>query len=141
MRFDNIVKLVIPSLLLVACATGEASTDHGPQSPTSLGQPTSVGLLAAGREFPAVKNPRLPSADLLSNKIREETGDVASADIRLCVAPNGHVNDIRLVRSSASNMYDRAVVKDVASWQFREGPDPADLPACEIATITYRLPL
>jgi TonB family protein len=129
MRIEKIVKLFVPAILLGACATGGAVTGRGT---------TSSAVSASEDEFPPVNKPRLPTADRLSDTIRAQAGEVASADVRLCVTPDGHVDGVSLVRGSPSSAYNRAVVKDITDWQFGGSSDPSNLDSCEIATITYR---
>lgn len=93
------------------------------------------------RVFPVAENPRLPSADRLSRRIRAELGEVASADVRLCVAPDGRVRRIELVRGSSLAAFDQAVMRDIADWQFLVFPGSSStvhLRNCEIVTIEYR---
>jgi len=140
MRIKNILKLVAPSFLLGACAAGGASSGH-----SSLGEPSAVGSVEVspiGKTIPIVDNPRLPNADRHFFEIRDEAGEVASATVRFCVAPDGHVEGVNLLRGSSSNTYNRAVVKDVYDWEFGgENFNPSGLGACEVATINYRTQL
>lgn len=93
------------------------------------------------RVFPVASDPRLPSADRIARQIRDELGEVASADVRLCVAPDGRVQDIQIVRGTSLAQFDQAVVHDMADWQFSGSPGSSQggkLKNCEIATIRYR---
>jgi hypothetical protein len=140
MRIENIAKLVLPSIVFGACATGKVSTGGGSLPPAPPGDPGA--MTAAGPILAAIENPRLPHADQASAEILDEAGDEASATVELCVAQDGHVERVELKRHSASSAYDRAVVRDVADWQF--GGDkwvPPSRDTCEIATINYVPPL
>jgi TonB family protein len=140
MRIENIAKLILPSLVFGACATGKASAVGGSLRPASPGDPGA--MTAAGQILAAIEDPRLPHADQASAEILDEAGDEASATVELCVAPDGHVERVDLKRHSTSSAYDRAVVRDVADWQF--GGDswaPPSKDTCEIATINYVPPL
>jgi TonB family protein len=77
--------------------------------------------------------PSLPSADRIAPWIREKLGDHASADVRVCVAGDGHVTSIALVHTSQYDAFDRAVLKDVASWHFEATGDAR----CRTTTISY----
>src|SRR5262249_19087796 len=92
--------------------------------------------------FPAARNPRLPSADRLTHVIWSKLAGVASVDVHLCVAPDGHVQGLSVIRGSSLEAFDAAVKNDVADWQFSGMPGSSsfasNLRTCEIATITYR---
>jgi hypothetical protein len=124
-------------VLLSACATGG-------------GLERETGGRASGRfaaedlepTFPAANSPRLPTADRMSRVIKSELGPVASADIKVCVRPDGHVQTVELVRGSSLAAFDQAVLHDTAEWRFSGLPgsrsDIPNLRTCGIATITYR---
>jgi TonB family protein len=131
-------------LLFTACATGGAGagamrTDRETVSHAAPRLNMTVAAADPARAFPAVTEPSLPSADRMARRIRNELGGVASADVRLCVAPDGRVSDVKLIRGSSDGDFDDAVVHDVANWQF-SGSRGERLKNCERATITYRLP-
>jgi TonB family protein len=120
-------------LLFAACATGGVARD-----------PSAVRVVLddeTSKIFPAAKNPQLPSADRLSDTIRAGLGEVASADIRVCVRPDGRVQAVDLVRGSSLAAFDEAVLHDAADWQFSGMPGsstPIGLRTCRVATISYR---
>ena len=122
-------KLVwIPLVMLGACATTGAMAGEGaPPVKTDL---AVVGSLKA-------VNPRLPSADRNSSKIRAEVGDMVTADLDVCVAADGHVLGVLLVKSSSSPIFDGALLKDAPLWQFSEAPGSSR--TCDKATVTYNL--
>ncbi len=125
-------KLVIVPLLFAACAkTGTMASDV-PQAPHA-----KVDLVATGNA-PKPLNAQLPSADRIVHRIRADVGDVASADINLCIAPDGHVLGVLLVRSSSSPALDGAILKDAPQWQFSE-LHGASSRTCETATLTYNI--
>jgi len=127
--------------VLAACATGGAGVDRetGPHARPRV-ELAATDTTAPG--FPVAHNPRLPSADRLSGVIRADLGGVASADVWLCVGGNGRVREVNLVRGSSLASFDRALVHDVADWQFMELPGwiglMSPLQTCEVATISYR---
>jgi len=153
MRIDKISKLGIPFMVVGACATGGALGDRGSVASESVlhgpaGSERSTVRLslvappdrspASRGGFPAVDDPQLPTADLQFHRIWDEVGDTASADIRLCVASDGHVSSVRLVRGSSSVTYNRALVNDAADWRFAAAASPPGPgQRCEIANVVY----
>lgn len=136
MRIENILKIAIPAIAFGACATGGASTARDSEPQVSVGDP--VDPSAPRKILAAVETAQLPDADQAYREIRDQAGDEASATVELCVAPDGHVDRVELKRRSASTIYDRAVVKDVADWQFGgQNWTPPKRDSCELATIKY----
>lgn len=132
MRIANVVATVVPSIVLAACATGGASADRAPELPVLV---TPQGELT-------LVDPRLPDADQRLTEIREEAGDVVSALVHFCVAADGHVDRVKLLRRSTSAAFDRAVMRDLGDWEFTgETPSASRAETCETATISYRVPL
>src|SRR5262245_36776854 len=127
---------------LAACAAGGAGLDRqaGPRAAVRF-DTSSVDSEAA---FPTAKNPQLPSANRMHRVIQSELGGVASVDVRLCIAPDGHVQGLSLVRGSTLAEFDAAVLHDAVDWQFSGRPGTSSfastLRTCEVAKITYRLP-
>jgi TonB family protein len=130
MKFLSAVCL--SSLSLAACATG---TDRATTPRAMVAEDTE-------QVFPAARNPHLPSADRRSSAIRSQAGEVASADIRLCVTPDGRVQAVDLVRGSSSAAFDQALLHDAAEWQFSDMPGSAHMTSnvrvCGVTTISYR---
>src|SRR5438477_8964615 len=62
--------------------------------------------------------PSLPTADRLAPYIKAKLGDTANADIRLCIAADGHVTKVELVKGSTYKAFDNAVMRDVSDWKF-----------------------
>jgi len=124
-------------MLAAACATGGATLDR------ELGPHAAVRFEVKAADesdarFPAAKNPRLPSADHLADVIKSRLGGTASADVWLCVAPDGHVQGLSLVRGSSLAAFDAAVLHDAADWQFSGNTFASSLRTCGTATISYR---
>jgi len=126
-------------LLLAACATGALGVERetAPRATPRIEMTTKADT---ARMFPVALDPQLPSADRMSRRIRTELGGVASADVRLCVAADGRVQGVQIVRGSSLAEFDQALSHDVTDWQFSElpGSTTAHLRSCEIATIVYR---
>jgi hypothetical protein len=126
-------KLAVFCLLFAGCAAGAgAGVDRATKPHVA---PVAMVAMSDTAGFPAARNPRLPSADRIARQIRSELGDVASADVRLCVAPDGRVQIVQIVRGTSLGDFNDALVRDVSDWQF----SATNLRACEIATISYRL--
>jgi TonB family protein len=127
-------------MLVSACAAGGAGLDReaGPHARARF-EGTTVD---SDRAFPIVRNPRLPSADRLTGLIRSQLDGVATVGVHLCVAPDGHVQAVSVVRGSTLAAFDAAVKRDVTDWQFSGMPGSSsfasNLRTCELATITYR---
>jgi TonB family protein len=129
---------VVIAVLLSACATtGSLGVD--PQSSSHA----RVSLVAPAAEdtaqvIPRAVDPQLPTADRLAHVIDARLGQQASVDVRLCVTPAGHIESATLERGSTFEQFDKAVMSDIAAWQFAAQPGPDSLRTCEIATIVYR---
>lgn len=127
-------------MLLSACAAGGAGLDRE-ASPHSRARFEGT-TLESDPAFPIARNPRLPSADRLASVIRSQLNGVASVGVHLCVAPDGHVQAVSVVRGSTLAAFDAAVKRDVTDWQFSGMPGSSSfassLRTCELATITYR---
>lgn len=133
-------KLVaVLSLSLTACATESSWIGHEPITHTARSQ--RVAARDPDTAFPRARDPQLPSADRISRQIHDELGDVASAEVRLCIAPGGGVQRVELVRGSRSRSFNDAVVNDISHWHFDGNPDTGiddNLRSCGLATVSYR---
>lgn len=128
MRSLHLATIALPSVIVGACATAELPP------PVS-----SVELSGAAESIPLPEDPRLPDADRQAAEIRAEVGPVASAGVWFCVTADGHVDGVALKQTSGSSVFDRAVVKDVADWEFGGTLwNPSSLNRCETATLRYR---
>lgn len=126
-------------LSLTACATSGTVVAHEPTAHTARAR--QVAARDPDTAFPRARDPQLPSADRISREIRDELGDVASAEVRLCLAPDGKVQRVELVRGSRLRSFNDALVNDVAQWRFDEKPDNGvddNLRSCGLATVSYR---
>jgi hypothetical protein len=126
-------------LSLTACATSGTSVAR--ESTTHAARSRQVAASDPDTAFPRARDPQLPRADRISREIRTELGDVASAEVRLCIAPGGQVQRVELVRGSRLRSFDDAVVKDMAHWHFDSNPDTGiddNLRSCGLATVSYR---
>jgi len=134
------MKTVVAAVLLFsACATTGTPSTLGTE-PARTGSRVQLDLAVhadAARVFPAAIDPRLPRADRLAHQIRATLGDTASLEVRLCVAPQGTVTSVELLRGSSNEAFDQSVIADAMSWQFEALPGPASVKTCERATITY----
>jgi len=116
------------SLMLVGCATtGAIGTDREAAPQTGV----RVDLAAS---FPRVEEPRLPSADSMSNRVRDRLGTEASVRVDLCVGADGHVSSVTLLRGTTMEMFDQAVLRDASAWKFAA----IGTSSCAPTTIVYR---
>nr|HEX4318966.1 TonB family protein [Kofleriaceae bacterium] len=92
---------------------------------------SSVGAVVAAPR--PLDTPSLPSADRIAPWIRDKVGNHVTADVRLCIAPDGHVARVEMVRGSTYAPFDRAVMKDISAWQFKATGDSR----CTKTTIDY----
>lgn len=129
-------------LTLGACAAGGGGKIDRETAPRAAARFEAATPPDTSQVFPAAQNPQLPSADRMHKVIRSELGAVASVDVRLCIAPDGHVQAVNLVRGSSLAAFDEAVLHDVADWQFAgmagSSTFSSKLRTCEVATISYR---
>lgn len=78
----------------------------------------------------------------MSRRIRDEVGDVASAEVRLCVGPDGRVQRVQVVRGTSSWAFDEALVHGMSDWQFLQDSGATTSlrrQNCEIAKISYQV--
>jgi outer membrane biosynthesis protein TonB len=134
--------LAVSCLVFAACAGAGAMHLDRETSPHAAPRFKLVAVPDTSPAFPQARQPALPSADRIWRQIRNELGDVASADVRLCVARDGRVARVDMVRPTRFAEFNRAVIDDVADWQFSELPGSTSDAAqhCEVTTIHYRVP-
>ena len=121
-----------------ACAsTGTINVDRD-SAPRAKVQLAPLIADETTRLLPTAVEPALPSADRISHIIEARLGSQATVDVRYCVSPAGRLVSTELERSSTLDAFDRAVMTDMATWQFASKPGTEDLRTCETATIVYR---
>lgn len=104
-------KLFIAALLpLVACASSAQTSNHRPY----------VGF-----------NRALPSVDRLGKPTA--LGMDPKVELRLCTNANGRVASVAIEHSSETREFDRAVLHDVAGWEFA----PTAAAECHKVTVRY----
>src|ERR1041384_7361468 len=116
-KFLGASLMFVLGMSLVACATSGGGIDRQ-AAPRAAARFDTRSIGDAEHEFPTAKNPQLPSVNRMHNVIKSELGGVASVDLRLCVAPDGHVQGVSLVRGSSLAEFDAAVLHDAVDWQF-----------------------
>ena len=134
------MKIIVAATLLASACAATTGTTTSLEPRAQTGSRVQLDLAAhpdATRVFPNAIDPRLPRADRLATEIRAELGDKASLEVRLCVAPEGRVTSVEVLRGSALADFDQSVIADAMSWQFEALPGPATAKTCERATITY----
>lgn len=126
------------SVLCASCATtglDQVSSGRLPASQVAISStPLSEG---ASHEEIVPVDPKLPSVDEIGARVRDELGDTATANLKLCVQPSGRLAQIELARRSMLPDFDRAVLRDVSDWQFKSTPGPAAVERCELITVVY----
>jgi TonB family protein len=127
-------KSVLSLLLLGACATGTAGVDREASPQTGAHLELSQGARSA---FRSTGDLQLPSADAMSIRIRERLGDEPAVKVDLCLGADGRVSSVALVRGTTMEMFDRAVLRDVATWQFAATAAPPSEKACQRKRIVY----
>src|SRR5262252_3969035 len=113
-------------LLFAGCATGGVGANR--ESASHAAPRFEVTAVEAKRTFPAAQDPQLPSADQMRRTIRDELGEVASADVRLCVSPEGRLRKVEIVRGSSLAELDEAILRDIGDWQFSGIPGSSQDP-------------
>jgi len=132
-------KAITLALALSACATaGVPGTGHDAAPRTGVRLDLSVSPDDASPVFPAAIDPRVPAIDHMAPALHARAGTVLTAELDLCVAPDGHVTKIGIAKGSSSEAFDHALVRDAADWQFTQLPGPLNVEACRRATIAYR---
>jgi len=132
---------VLVLVFMPACAAGGLNLMRETSSSAKVQFSTdAVTISSAPRAFPRPIEPALPDVDRMAHQIRARFGDDATAALDLCVSPAGRVTKVALARKSSFDAFDRAVLRDVARWQFAAMPGPASLEVCDRATIAYRAP-
>lgn len=130
--------ILLSAIMFTACATTTTPTLDRETHTRSHLHLDLVPHADAARVFPGAIDPRLPSADRVAHQIRATFGDTASIEVRLCVAPEGRVTSVEVVRGSSLPAFDQLVIADAMRWRFAALPGPDSVRTCEQATITYR---
>lgn len=93
-----------------------------------------VGISSvAGASPRLVQAPELHHADRLQPYVRDQLGTIAKVDLRVCVAPDGHVQSVNLLHGTRFAKFDHAVMTDVSSWQYSTDA----FPRCVIEKVEY----
>lgn len=100
----------------------------------ALALAVALPVSVASADVPADSH-ALPSADRIAPYIKQKLGNNASADVQLCVAADGHVTKVGILKGSTFAAFDKAVVHDVGDWQFAKGTATR----CVKTTIAYHV--
>jgi TonB family protein len=103
--------MIVASLFVVACASSAQTAAHR----------SYVGF---DRSLPSVDRLGKPTALGMDPKV----------DLRLCTDADGRVASVDIEHSSETREFDRAVMHDVAAWEFT----PTAAPECHIVTVRYQ---
>ncbi|MBS1118926.1 MAG: hypothetical protein H6Q90_1154 [Deltaproteobacteria bacterium] len=129
-------------IIVSACAPSSTVGSRMPAEASPHGRiqfdPHATGD-AAPASFPAALELSVPAVDRVAHLVRARLGETATAELELCVSPDGHVAKAELVRGSSLAAFDRALVHDAESWQFATLPGPASVQSCRRTTIAYRI--
>lgn len=135
---------VIASLAAVGCAsTGQGLPGRDGQSPGGVRPPAipTTEEVRSGSGMPErISAVELAAVDKLSRKIVHQHRGVISAQVRLCVAPDGAVAGVEVVEPSGMVEYDQAVVETVTGWQYAAYEGAPETRICQKLTVGYRTP-
>lgn len=135
---------VFASLAAAGCATsGNGLPGRDGLSPGGVRPPGIPGndQMPAGAGMPErISRAELPAVDRLSRKIVHEHHGVISAQVRLCVAPDGAVSGVEVVEPSGMAEYDAAVVETITGWQYASFDGDPEQRICQKLTVGYRTP-
>lgn len=133
-------KLAILTISLGACATTATGVSDREAAPrTGIQLDLTAHSTDATAAFPAALDPAVPSIDRMQHALRARYGSTTmTAELDLCVAPDGHVTKISLAQGSTYDVFDHALLRDAAAWQFATLPGPATVESCRRASVTYR---
>ncbi len=87
----------------------------------------------AGATPKLAQAPELHSADRLQPYVRDQIGTIAKVDLRVCIAPDGHVQSVNLLHGTKLAKFDHAVMTDVTSWRYTTD----SIPRCVKTTVEY----
>jgi TonB family protein len=132
------IAFAVSALAMSGCASTAGVLDRESAPRTGV-QLSLVPAIDAVRIIPAAIDPQLPRVDHMARRIKFELGDRVSAELSLCVSPQGSVTDVAIARSSGMSDLDTAIVDDVRAWQFAEMPGPSSVRTCRQATLAYRV--
>lgn len=129
------------AILLSACATTATTTSTLPSDRTGMTPVIDPANAAPSDDatawFPALQSPAaLPSAARHQRELSTQS-DRFDLTVRVCVAPDGTVQDVQLAQPSGSATLDRAVQQDVAGWRYERFAAPAHIRVCKPLALAY----
>lgn len=62
--------------------------------------------------------------------LAEDADGIVAAEVQVCVAPDGQVKSTEIVKSSGSQRFDDAALRDVANARYRGFEAPAEVKVC-----------
>ncbi len=116
--------LVTASLLAVGCAGAPKSTTktYAADAPRRISGDTNIELDARYRA-----------------QVTTVAGGELDGALKLCVAPDGSVEDVRVIRSTGIGDYDRKAMKQVAGWRYEPYAAPSsDTRVCQNVSLVYK---
>ena len=128
---------LITSSSIAGCATGAGFVTDSDSAPGTRVRLELAGSSDTTAVFPRAIDPSLPSVDRIGREVRGTLGDVARAQLELCVSSAGNVTTASLVEGSGFADFDAALLRDVGAWRFSTMAGPATLQTCERAKVSY----
>ncbi len=117
--------LAVLSMSAAACAT---TTTTAAPAPATVSDKDFLKLRSA---------PRVDDRGSLVQRVADWRGGSVTADLRLCVAPDGSVSNVELNRSSGLPAFDAAVVDGAGSWSYEPFNASDDAPRCQDVAVAY----
>jgi TonB family protein len=96
-----------------------------------------VPAVSADLVFPKAVSTDVVNANRVQHQVRARLGERATAELDLCVSPQGTVTKVALARSSSLPAFDDAILRDAEEWKFEALPGPATAQSCTRAIVAY----
>jgi len=129
-------KLAAIALTLSACAatTGLPVSESARPPALTFGAPSDE----AKSTFPTrISEERLPTADRMRDALRATGHEKLTAQVRLCIAPDGTTSSVQLDKTTGVADLDSAIVHDIGEWRYESYVAPASIRVCKPVTLTY----
>jgi len=126
----NLATLLTVVTTAAACAT--SPLDGGGTTPTAAPRVPAAPILRTPID------PALPGVERLGRSVFTSPGELAIADLDLCVSPGGRVPSVVLARGTGYWAFDAAVVRDAKAWRFATLPGPETVETCRRVQVRVR---
>ena len=141
MHTSTILPALVVGVLSIGCAATEYQRSSLPEGSGSAPRlELTVDDASAAPSFPArITEPSAPAAaDRLAARLVADQGGRARTDVRLCVAGDGAVADVSLVRSSGIDSLDDALIAEARTWRYQPLA-LASATVCQDVAIAYNV--